>query len=238
MTKGFRTAGVAASFLALVAFAAAATVQGYTIKRVPKEGDTVKYRLKADLELSGIQATLEGLVAEKTIKVDADGTYTVESSQEEVKVMVQGQEVPSPPSPPQVVVYKPGGMISEIRGESIDGNAYRLANLNAFFEPDKPVAVGDSWVKEIPADSKQGTPATKAEYKVLGEEKIGNYDTLKLSANIGETTGGSDAATNVSTLWVSKADGSLVKSEGKWTNAPIPGAPGPVSATYSMNREG
>lgn len=237
MTKGIRTAGLAASFLALAAFATAAAVQGFTIKRTPKDGEQLKFRLKADLEISGIQANLEGVTSEKTIKIDPDGTYTVESAQSDIKVLVQGQEIPSPPSPPQIVVYKADGSIAEIRGEGIDANAYRVANLNAFFEPGKPVAVGESWVKELPADTKLGTPATKAEYKIVGEEKVSDYDTVKITSNVVETAG-SDAASNVATIWLNKADWTQVKVEGKWTNAPIPGAPAPVNATYSLTREG
>ncbi|RYG45091.1 hypothetical protein EON79_13415, partial [bacterium] len=222
--KRIRYVGAAASFIALTALASAAAVQGFTIKRTPKEGEQIKYRMKANIEIPGAQATLEGLVTEKTIKIDADGTYTIEASQSELKAMIGDNELPIPSTPPQIVVYKPGGQIGEIRGESIDGSAYRMALLNGFFEPEKPVALNETWTREFPADAKLGTVAAKAEFKIVGEEKFGNYDTLKISANITEV-GNSEPGSNVGTFWINKADWSLVKQEGKWTNVPAPNAP-------------
>jgi hypothetical protein len=222
---------IGVTLLALSAVAMAA--QAFTIKRTPKQDEVAKYRMKGEFEVLGQQATFTGMVQEKVLKVAEDGNYTIESSQLEGKVNINGQEIEMN-SPPSVSVYKPGGDIVEIQGDSSEA-AYRSAILNQFFEPGKPVAVGDSWTKEIAGAPRTGGIGAKADFKVLGEEKVGTVDTLKIKATIKET--GAEPASTESTVWLSKADSTLVKIEGKWNNVPMPGAPAPISGNVTMTRE-
>ena len=154
MNKSFRivTAGIAMLSVAAVAFAA----QGILIKRTPKEGDVLKYRLKAEIEFAGTNATFGGLVTEKVLKVAADGTYEIESSQSEAKVVLGGQEMEVPDQGATVTAFKPGGEVVEIRGNDANANNYRMANLNNLFEPTSEVKPGDTWTREIKGDTKTG----------------------------------------------------------------------------------
>jgi hypothetical protein len=223
--------------LALAVTAVAAVVDGYTLKRAMKVGDTIKYKMKAELSLSGQSATVTSTTIEKVTKVEADGTYSIETTDAETKVMFGGQEMEAPPQPPETTVYLPNGMVKEIKGDKTTEQTYRMAILGVLITPDKAVSVGDTWTQAIAADTKTGIVAAKADYKVVAEEKVGSFDTLKIEATVKET-GGSDAASSTATIWVNKTDVSLVKLEGKWANAPLPGAPGPADATLTITRDG
>jgi len=235
MRRNLRKFGVGAALLAVAALAMAA-VDGFDIKRSPKEGETTKYRLKADIEAGGGTATLTSLSQEKITKVDADGKYTVETTQLEGKLSFNGQDIDFPTPPPEVTVYAPGGKIAQIKGDFVDGNRYRVANMGTLFEPGKTVNVGDAWTYNVEADDKTGAVASKVDYKVLSEEKVGDFDTLKIQFSYKETTG-SDPASCEGTMWLSKADWTLVKLDSKYVNAPFPGAPGPTNASIQITRE-
>lgn len=218
--------------LAAMTFAA---VDGYLIKMTPKVGDVVKYKLKASLEVMGQQAKVTAITSEKVTKVDEDGTYTVESTQSDLKVQLGEQEIEPPASGATVEVRKANGTLVEIRGENVDSNSYRMNALSALVPSDKPVKVGDTWTNDVKSDAKTGAVAAKAEYKVIGEEKVGDYETLKLKVTVKETEG-SEPASSEFTLWLDKANWTMVKLDGKLINAPMPGAPTPVTANMTLER--
>ena len=198
----------------------------------------VKLRLSAELEIGGNKATYTGLVQQKVTKVDTDGSYTEEEQQIQGKASFGGQDIDVPDTGAHPVIYNADGRVKEIKGDEQTAGAasYRMTTLGLIIDAGKPLAVGDTWSVDLKADAKTGAEAAKADYKVLGEEKVGDLDTVKLSAKIKET-GSSDPASSDGTYWIAKSDGSLVKAEVKWVNAPFPGAPGPISASVTMVRE-
>lgn len=235
MSKKLHSIGVLA-VIALSAMAMAA-VDGFTIARKPKEGDTHKYRMNADVDMGGLAITVKGLLMEKITKVDTDGSYTQEETQVELKAVVAGQEQDVQSSGSSSMVYHPSGEVRKIEGSEGTPESYRMANLGIIYDPGKPVSVGDAWNYDVKANKDTGAVAAKAEFKLLGEEKVGTRDTLKIKALVKET-GGDAPATSDGTVWIDKTDGSLVKSEAKWTNAPFPGAGGQlINATVKMSRE-
>lgn len=230
MKTSFRMASMAFLVIASLAYAA---VDGYTIKRTPKTGDAAKYRMSAQIDMNGSPITFTAISEEKVTKVNDDGTYQIEQTQGEVKVNDQPMDNLAIKT---TTSMKPGGLITKIEGENVGSADYRFANLSAFIEPDKAVAVGDTWTHEFPADTKTGALKAKVEYKVLGEEKLGDQDTLKIKVSFKELEG-DDQATSEGTYWVSTTDWSLYKLAAKWTNVPVPGAPMLVSADITMTRE-
>jgi hypothetical protein len=232
MNKSFRivTAGIAMLSVAAVALAA----QGILIKRTPKEGDVFKYRIKAEIEIAGTNATFSGLTSEKVLKVAADGTYEIESSQSEGKAVFGGQEMEIPDQGASVTVYKPGGEVVELRGNETNANSYRMANLNNLFEPTSEVKPGDTWIREIKGDTKTGAVDATAKYKFVGEEKVGSKDAIKIEANFAEK--GADGAKSDYTIWLDKADFSMLKTAGKWINVPMAGSPAPLNGTVEVTR--
>lgn len=223
---------IAVAALSAVAFAA---VDGISIARKVKEGDIARYKMSADIDFGGMDIKFSGLVEEKIAKVNPDGTYSLEQNQIEGKVNVAGQEQEMPTSGVNTTVYLPNGEVKEIVGEQGTEDAYRMANLSLIRDPGKELKVGDTWTHEFKANAKTGAVAAKAEYKVLGEEKVGTYETVKIKADVKETAGSEPASSN-GTAWINKADGSLIKLEAKWVNAPFPGAPAPINAVVKLER--
>lgn len=235
MRMSLRKAGFGL-FVAALSVAAFAVQDAISLKRAAKSGESIKYRLKADVEIQGMEAAFSTLVTEKVTKVESNGNYVLESAQSEGKVNLSGQEM-DVPGTTQTFVYKPNGEVVEIKAETVDGNVYRTANLTAFIVTDKAVKVGDEWTHDIKKDEKTGTMPAKGTYKIEGEEKVGEFDTFKVKFATKETEGGESAASCEGTSWVNKKDGTLVKSEGVWKNVPFPGAPGPINAKYTLTRE-
>lgn len=221
--------------VAALSVGAFAVVDGFNLKRAPKAGDSVTYKLKADVEVAGTEANFTAKVVEKVTKVEANGNFQLESSQSEGKISFGGQEMDADPST-QTFTYKPTGEVIDIKSDKLDASMFRMANLQSFVVPDKDLKVGDEWTIEGKKDEKTGAVNTKGTYKIAGEEKVGDYDTLKVTFSVKETEGGDSAASAEGITWISKKDNTMVKTEGKWLNAPFPGAPGPINAKVSMAR--
>ena len=231
----FKKTGIGLLVMAL-SVAAFAVQDAVSIKRVAKAGDSAKYRLKADIDFQGMEATFTALVVEKITKIESNGNFIVESSYSEGKVVFSGQEMDAPGTT-STYTYKPTGEVVDIKAETVDSNVYRTANLTSFMVPDKSVKVGDEWTTEIKKDEKTGALAAKGTYKVEAEEKVGDFDTFKVKYSTKETDGGDAAASCEGFAWVNKKDGSMVKTEGAWKNMPFPGAPAPLNAKFSLVRE-
>jgi len=234
MKKRIHSIGVLA-IIALSAVAMAA-VDGFSIARKPKEGDTHKYKMTADVDISGLPISVKGLLSEKVTKVEADGSFTQEETQIELKAVINGAEQDIPSSGSSTMVYLPSGEIKSIAGDEGKAESYRMANLALVYNPGKALNVGDTWSYEIKANKDTGAVAAKADYKLLGEEKVGTVDTLKIQATVKETAGDAPASSD-GTVWISKEDGSAIKSDAKWVNAPFPGAQGQlINATVHLER--
>ncbi|MES1227100.1 MAG: hypothetical protein ABUL72_00425, partial [Armatimonadota bacterium] len=148
------------------------------------------------------------------------------------QIDVAGQTI-NPPDSSATTISKPSGEITDVQDSEGDANAWRMAELNNFIYPDKPVDVGDTWTHTIAADSKKGIVAATATYKVDAMEKVGDRDTVKIKVSYKETEG-TDPASNDSTVWLDVKDSTMVKEESAWTNVPSP--QGPISATMKMDR--
>jgi hypothetical protein len=238
MKRKFLAIGFAVVVLSISALAFAA-VDGLSVRRQPKEGQVIKLRIKATLEIAGSQATFTGLVSDTTTKVDTDGSYTESEAQTEAEAKFGDQPVQVPNTGPYSVTYNADGSLKTITGDpatTSGPDAYRMSNLEVIIDSGKPLNVGDSWSADIKGDDKSGAVPAKADYKVLGEEKIGDVDSVKLKVTVKENQGAMPASSD-GTFWLSKADGSVVKAEIKWVNAPFPGSAGPMNATMTETRE-
>lgn len=231
-TRVFGLVAVVAS-IAVAAYAA----DTYSLKRVAKVGDTLKYKFSADVDFGGQAAQVTFSTVDKVTKVEDNGNISTESKQENMKVSFGGQEMSPEDQPARTTITKSTGEIVEIKGEMVDGSAYRFSNMNIVKAPEAPVKVGDKWSYEVKADSKTGAVAGKADYEVLAAEKVGDRDTVKIKWTYKETEG-ADAASSEGTVWMDAKDGAVVKASGSFTKAPIPGAPGPVDMKFTMERVG
>lgn len=224
-------------FIAALSVVALAAQDGVNLKRQPKVGDAVKYRLKAEVNVAGTDAVFSTLINEKITKVESNGNYTVESTQSDTKLSISGQDSEVPAQGPETTTFKATGEVVEIKSDQVGPEVYRLANLQSMIVQDKAVKVGDEWTAEIKKDEKTGAVAAKGTYKVEAQEKVGDYDTYRIKYSFKETEGGDAAASVEGTVWVSTKDNTLVKAVGNWKNAPFPGA-GPIDAKITLTRDG
>jgi len=225
------------SFVAIIAVSAmaVAALDGLSVKRMAKEGTVLKFKMTGEVDFSGMPVTVTATTQEKVLKVDDTGNYTLEQTQLDGKVSINGQDQDIPNSGPVVTVYKPNGEITTIQGDSATPDAYRMAMLGILVDPGKPLNPGDTWSYDIKGDSKTGVVAGTANFKIVDVEKVGDEDAVKVHGTIKET-GGSDAASADWDEWIDKNDGSMIKYEGAWTNAPFPGAPAPLNAKIKLTK--
>ncbi len=231
--KAIKSAGIAMMLLASVALA---TQDGVVLKYTPKKGDVLKLMIKGSLQIMGTDVTAE-LHSQTTVKeVGEDGSYTVEDKTTSGKINLGGQEMDIPESPGSVVVHNADGSVKEIRGDDIGPEAYRLAALNVWDFPKTAVKVGSKWGGEIKKNADKGTEDMKTSYEVVAEETVDGVDAIVIKSKVSETSGGTPASIEGKT-WFSKADSQLIKSEMKYSNVPMAGAPEPITGNFVVVRE-
>lgn len=222
--------------LTVAALAALSLAQSVSLKRVAKEGDVAKYKMRAEVDIQGMSATVSLNMNEKILKIADNGDITTESSQTDLKVKLGDQDVDAPQNDaPQVTVSKATGEVVELKGDMVDGTAYRMAAMSSFYMPGKDVAVGDSWETKIAKNDKLGIVAATAKYKIEKTEKVGDFDAVQITFEYKETEGNEPASAS-GKIWISTKDGSMVKLDGEWKNAPFPGAPMPINAKVVIER--
>lgn len=206
-----------------------------TIVHTPTVGDSHVYKIMSVFTMGDAQAgqaTASGTDTIKILKVETNGNIDVESTQGTMAISIAGQEMDQPGGPPGVSVAGPDGHLIEIRGENISPQVYRLVIMDSFIFPSKPVNIGDTWTYEYPDDPKTGIVKTMTTFKYLGDEKVDGYDCYKIASDVKEEEGANPAESK-GTVWISKANGMMIKRSDVWTNVPIPTAPFPLSGTVS-----
>ncbi len=219
--------------LGLSILLAVAQAGDYTIFKKPKAGDSAKFQMKADLRIDSSPVKLAGVVVEKIIKVETDGTYTVEESQLSGKITFKDQEIDAPKTPPATTRFKPTGEVLDFVNEQ-GKHDVRVANLTVFKLPTKAVKTGESWVWEQKGDKTLESVSIRGLYTIGTEEMIGKRKCLKMKQTITETEG-IDPASVESTVWYDMEDWSEVKRVSKWTNLPMAGG-SPVTGTITLDR--
>jgi hypothetical protein len=209
-------------------------VQEYSLAYQPKEGSSMTYKLTGDMDLQGVQAQMTSTVVQKVLKVDTDGTYSVQSNTTGGQVQFSGQLMKIPLNQ-SVTTYKANGDILSVTGDQIDPSNLRAEMLTMLRRPDGKVKIGDSWQLEVKADAAAKSPSLHGSFKFVGEELVGTIPTLKVEAKVteGDIANGGNTDT---TYWLSKDDGSYVKYECHYVNMPFAGAPAPMSGSLSMMR--
>ena len=233
MNKTTRLIGL--GLLVATCAVALAAFDPITLKYTPKAGDTIKYHLKADMTTQMGAASVTADITDKVTKVDGD-SYTTESTQTNGQLSFNGNSQPIPDGT-DTTVTKGNGEITDLHSDQeANGQSdsqWRIAELDNFIYPDKPVNVGDEWTYNVTADDKKGIVAATANYKVDSLEKIGSHDCVKIKLTYKETSG-SQPASSDGFVWVDTKDGSLVKKTATWTDVPIGGMP--VSGSVTVER--
>lgn len=229
MNKALKSLGIFVVFAATIAMAA----DGLVFKQpAKKKGDVVKHTLKANLNVMNMEAVVTSTQVAKVIEVNDAGDYTVESSTENSKVVVGGQEMDQG-VPSSIVVYDAKGEVKKFSGEP-DADEYRYYRLLNWHAPEGEKKVGDKWTLDLPGDAKVGSVNVKGEYEFVAEEKVDDTDVIKIKFNVKETEG-AEPAGHEGTIWLRKSDFEVFKASGKWNAVPIPKAGIAASGTYELN---
>lgn len=219
--------------LAAGAALALAGVQDITLKRTAKTGEVFKYKLTGNMEVMGQAVGLTAIVINKTTKVEANGDYTVESSQAEGKINFNGSEMDLPSAGSTTTTFKADGTVLDVKGEGVEMGGYRMANLMTAIVPEKTVKVGDTWTSEVKGDPKKSTVDVKGTYKFESVEKTDGGEAAKITYELKEV-GGEAPATVSGTAWIEVKTGNMVKVSSSWKDVPVPGAPTAVSGKMEM----
>ncbi|RYG22635.1 hypothetical protein EON82_16495 [bacterium] len=217
--------------LSVLAFAA----QGIVIKYSPKVGDKANYAITGTFEVSGAEVKLTGTRAEEVTKLE-DDTVTTKGTTK-ISVNVMGQDMDQPESVETTKTKLDGTLVEVKQGEALaEGGALRLARVNTFLYPSKPLAVGDTWTMELKKDEKADLPGVKVDFKLEGEEKVGKWDTYKISGNGGESEG-SQPTKIKATYWIDKASGGMIHSLSELTDAVFRPEVPPLSGKMDILRK-
>jgi len=234
MRHTMRVMALMALSATLAAFAPAQ--EEFNLKMQVKEGDTYKYRFTMELTFGDQSAVITMSMTNKVVKVDTDGNIVIESTSGEGSVKFGDQEMPLPPSPTTKTTYKPNGMPVKVEGGDNPNSPLRMARLTSGVFADKPVKIGDKWSVESKPEG--NTPGLKAEYELVGKERVNDIETLKIKLTVkevGEKVEGG-ASTMSGHIWLDPLTGMLVRMTATVKGLPAEGAPMPLDGTLTMER--
>jgi hypothetical protein len=210
--------------LPLILIPTLALGQAVTLKRSPKVGDTLQYRATLIFTIYGNDFVYTSTITDKVTEVAKDGSYTVASTQSEIKASAGG-DYPVQPGPNQVSheVFDAHGRVTDMK-EDQSSEGWRVAYLSCFILPDKPVAKGDTWTATLPPRADRQTPGASVIYTSEGIDPnpVDGISALKVDEKYAENSQ-SNKASKTGIVWVNPKDGTVVKVEEQWRNAPIAG---------------
>lgn len=220
--------------LSVLAYAA----QGVVLKRTPRVGDKANYAIKGTMNVQslGAEVTLSGSSTEEVTQVDGE-KYTTKSVTK-MKGNVAGQEVPlSDGDEEETTTLLDGTFVGSKAGEhDASSTDTRIDRLLTLFLSAKSVEKDEAWTYEGKHDDKLDIPALKITYKFVGEEKVDQWDTYKISGEGAETEGSLPA--KIKTIyWIDKANGGVVKSHAEFTDAVFDPEIGVVSGSMDITRK-
>src|SRR5687767_15208377 len=108
--------------LAALLLVGAASAQEHALKRVPKQDESIRYKIRAELSFGEVLAVMTGTTMEKITKIEADGSFLVESSSIEAKVEMESLTYDVGKQPPMVKTLAPMGEVTAIKGANIDSS--------------------------------------------------------------------------------------------------------------------
>jgi hypothetical protein len=209
-----------------------AALNSVNLQISPKVGDRFKYKMTGRLEVMGSSADISADIDCKVTVVDRDRNYTMTSSQTNMQAVVAGQII-HPPDSSSITVSKENGELLDFRSDSTDATSWRMVVLKRFIYPPKRVNIGDQWTSSVLADSKRGTVAASSTFKLESLEKIGKRDTAKVRVSFQEKEGAEPASSD-GHVWIDISDGSMVRTQANWRNAPS--AQGPINGKVTIER--
>ncbi|MFN3728185.1 MAG: zinc-dependent metalloprotease [Fimbriimonadaceae bacterium] len=226
------TAAVAASAIPLTVARfsdPAQNTEKVTLSRKAEVGREVRYRanveISASVEGQTITLEMESVSKSKFTAIAENGNLTIERTGESLKMKVMGEDVTvDDDKEVMTMVVTPQNTLVSYRSSERDvKELYTEARLGQSISPafsKDPVGVGDKWEHRFAPNPGLDLPAAIAQFEVLGKEKVGEVDTLKIRMTYNESSG-SKPISATSTHWIEIASGDGVKSEFDVDNAPL-----------------
>lgn len=227
--------------LALVALLSFAPAQEeVTLKWNPKIGEPVNLQMKLSMLINGAgDVDVSFIVHNKVTKMDAE-TVTTESKISDFKFMFNGQEMDlggqggPDMNETSTMVQKRNGEIVSISGAEMQGGE-RISRMNAFHWPDKPVKIGDSWIKEWQEDKEKQLPHSKAKWTLAAHEMKNGVDTYRIDYVFAEMDDPNGISASGS-VWLATTDGSIQYGRYEFNNVSFQEGIPPTSGTGQIIR--
>lgn len=234
--------GVLAAAAAILVLPATALIQSAKIAWNPKVGSTSKFTMNVDAEGDFGQGAMKIKVSMKVankVKTVTDKEIVIESTMSDMKIKMgdDGQEMADPSGQGDQTTtntYARNGALLSTKSASGMDNP-RMEQMSSFLYPDKELAPGTSWEREIPKDDKKGTPSAKGSYTFVGEEKVGKWAAYKVTWSYKETSGDKPSSAE-GTAWLDKETGEMLKMDSKMKDVVFQEGIPPMNATVTMMR--
>ena len=176
------------------------------------------------------------------IAVSPSGEVTYESRTESLQQFINGMKAPDDPSlgkETDTFTIKPDGSLVNFKTTKTekdeDHSDERLYVATSVAFSDKPVAVGEKWVREFKANAAFGLVDAKGEYELQALEEKNGALCARIGISYTESTG-KNPITTKGLIWIEPASGDDVASDIVVTNIPF-GDGEVVSAAFKANRE-
>ena len=223
--------------LATILVPALALSQAFPMKRKLKVGEVFKYRLTVVFRIAGNDIFYTSIDTQKVTSVARDGSYTVQSTQSDIRSTNSGADLQiAKDEPPTDTSYSARGQVVAIAGQQA-ASAWRIADMSCFILPDKAINKGDTWTYTIPPRADLQTAGGVYNFAFEGPEpeKVDDFSVLRVAEDYKENTQ-FNKATSTGTIFVDPTDGSVVKLDEEWRTAPIHGVNTQVNGHVSYER--
>lgn len=174
--------------------------------------------------------------------VSPTGEVTWDSKTESIQRFLGGQKLPDDPTTGKdtdTYTVKPDGMLVSFKSTSMekdpDHTDERIFFATSILFSDKPIAVGEKWVREFKANATLGTVDGKGEYEFQALEEKNGVLCARIGYTYTETTG-KNPLNAKGLIWVEPASGDDVSTDIVVNNVPF-GDDEVASAALKANRE-
>lgn len=159
--------------------------KSYRIKINVEAGMVFRYRYNFTMNIGNQQTIVRHTIIQKVLQVRKDGSTIMEGQVEAGTVQVGNSEFPAQPSAPTRVYHAPDGKVTRVVGNA---TSIRMARLNSMVYPKRMLKIGDRWRSYL---LPQGdAPRVKQEFELIGVEKVGSYEALKIKFTAREISRG------------------------------------------------
>ncbi len=187
----------------------------YLLRFQPKVGDTMRYFYEMNLSAQGQSYHVSVFATQKVLKAQKNGLLAIETRLDSGMIKANGGSMAMPAMPPQVDLYRPNGR--RVNSGKVVSPIGQFTDVGY---PDKPVKIGSTWSERQTA---QDGSAIEAQFKVVGRERVGTKETLKIAITVRDVTSPTNAFDMMSGhIWVDLEKGIPVKVDVQFHQVRVP----------------